>query len=71
METIHKNCILWIHLKLIMVPYFSEFATKTLVVELNEVVFSKRPTYYGLRVNGHESKCAIPVSVSKLSYREL
>lgn len=23
-----QNCILWIHLKLIMVPYFSKFATK-------------------------------------------
>lgn len=28
----------------LMVPYFNEFATKTLVLELNEVVFSKRPT---------------------------
>lgn len=39
-----QNRILWIHLKLIIVPYFSKFATKTLVLELNEVVFSKRPT---------------------------
>lgn len=39
-----QNCILWIHLKVIMVPYFSKFADKTLVFELNEVEFSKRPT---------------------------